>query len=145
MTRKEELIKTIENAIECNHRYIGIEVRDSRLKESEIIINPRRNFKEKLEYYKKAYDDDLKLKACSDISIVSFSSAHAYFRLQRDSTRDRWGKRFEKEERLIKLIVNVEGITDTETIDKLALEIAEYDDEKLDKELDFYLEMYIDK
>lgn len=145
MTRKEELIKTIENAIGCNHRYIGIEVRDSRLKESEIIINPRRNFKAKLEYYKKAYDDDLKLKACSDISIVSFSSTHSYFRLQRNSTRDRWGRRFGKEERLIELIVNVEGIADTETIDKLALEIAEYDDEKLDNDLDFYLEMHIDK
>lgn len=145
MTRKEELIKTIENAIECNHRYIGVEVRDSRLRESEIIINPRRNFKDKLEYYKKAYDDDLKLKACSDISIVSFSSRHAYFGLQRESTRNRWIKRFEKEDKLVRLIIEVEGITDTETIDKLALEIAEYDDEKLDRDLDFYLEMYIDK
>ncbi len=145
MTRKEELIKTIENAIECNHRYIGVEVRDSRLRESEIIINPRRNFKDKLEYYKKAYDDDLKLKACSDISIVSFSSSIAYFKIQRETTRLNWAMRFEKEERLKELIIYVEGIADIETIDKLALEIAEYDDEKLDRDLDFYLEMYIDK
>lgn len=38
----------------------------------EIIINPKTNFKAKLEYYAKAYNDDLTLKANPNIKIVYY-------------------------------------------------------------------------
>ncbi|MDU2672631.1 MAG: hypothetical protein E7C49_11530 [Clostridium sp.] len=40
---------------------------------SELILNPNVNFDTKLEYYKKAYDFELNLKACKDIKIVGFT------------------------------------------------------------------------
>ncbi|MED4883115.1 hypothetical protein [Bacillus smithii] len=39
----------------------------------EIIINPKENFKAKLEYYAKAYNDDLTLKANPNIKIVYYN------------------------------------------------------------------------
>lgn len=38
----------------------------------EIIINPHYNFKKKLAYYQKAYNNDLTLKANPDIRIVAY-------------------------------------------------------------------------
>lgn len=39
----------------------------------EIIINPKENFAEKLEYYKKTYDDNLVMKNNQNIKIVSYN------------------------------------------------------------------------
>jgi hypothetical protein len=41
--------------------------------EPEVIINSKLNFESKLNYYSKAYDEDLRLKANPDIRIVSFN------------------------------------------------------------------------
>lgn len=38
----------------------------------EIIVNPKKNFKSKLEYYEKAYNEDLTLKNNTDIRITGF-------------------------------------------------------------------------
>jgi hypothetical protein len=41
--------------------------------EPEIIINPRRNFEMKLSYYGKAYNENLELKANTDIKITKYA------------------------------------------------------------------------
>lgn len=51
-------------------KYIAIFIKMPGCDKPEIIINPSENFDSKLEYYMKAYNDDLTLKACNDISIV---------------------------------------------------------------------------
>jgi len=38
----------------------------------EIIINPKENFDAKIDYYSKAYDEDLTLKSCPSIKIVYY-------------------------------------------------------------------------
>lgn len=48
---------------------IHVQVEDN---EPEIIINPKANFKAKLTYYAKAYNNDLTLKANPDIKIVKY-------------------------------------------------------------------------
>ncbi|WP_226035718.1 hypothetical protein [Aquibacillus saliphilus] len=45
--------------------------------EPEIIINPKENFQAKLDYYAKAYDNDLTLKTNKNIKIVNFDFVEA--------------------------------------------------------------------
>jgi len=58
--------------------YIGIKIQMDGFPEPEIIINPLANYDAKLEYYKKAYNDDLTLKAFSGIKIIDFSYGSSY-------------------------------------------------------------------
>ena len=53
-------------------------------KDSEVIINPNANFDNKLEYYKKAYNDDLTLKSFNGIKIIGFSYGDTYDEIEMD-------------------------------------------------------------
>ena len=69
MINKEFLIEQFEKAMKdkkCVYVIVNI------FGNEEIIINKAENVKSKLEYYKKAYDDNLVLKTNKDIEIVSF-------------------------------------------------------------------------
>lgn len=55
-------------------KYIGVKISMSTLDEPEVIINPIENAEKKLEYYKNAYTEDLRLKAApEDIFISGFT------------------------------------------------------------------------
>ena len=69
-------------AIETHEEYIGIRIEMPNLELPEVIINPRKNFKEKLEYYLSAYDNDLKLKSCKNIKITGFMYGSNYQEIQ---------------------------------------------------------------
>lgn len=75
MENLEECFKT---AIENNSKYIAVKIETRGLEGAEIIINPRCNFEAKLEYYKKAYTDDLVLKTYDGIRIIGFCDSDTF-------------------------------------------------------------------
>lgn len=69
----EELEKGFEFIMESsNAKGIAVHIEMPDLEKPEIIMNPKENFAKKLEYYKKAYTDDLKLKTFDKIKIVGY-------------------------------------------------------------------------
>lgn len=77
----KELECCFESAIKDGAKFIGVEVETRGSKANEIIINPRENFRDKLEYYKKAYNDDLTLKSYDGIRIVNCEYGDDYIDL----------------------------------------------------------------
>ena len=75
-SKKQKLIDTFNYAIDNNYKFIVLDltVPNSDVYETIIVRNP--NFKNKLEYYKNAYDDDLKLHACKDIEIMHLTATN---------------------------------------------------------------------
>ena len=75
-SKKQKLIDTFNYAIDNNYKFIVLDltVPNSDVYETIIVRNP--NFKNKLEYYKNAYDDDLKLNACKDIEIMHLTTTN---------------------------------------------------------------------
>jgi len=67
----ERLERLLNEAKESNARYFAIQVLIGGNPSNEIIINQRESFDEKLAYYKKTYDEDLKHKF-ADIWITDF-------------------------------------------------------------------------
>lgn len=67
---KKEFVKQYEGAMRQGYRYIGVEVMVEGNTEPEYIINKASNFNSKLEYYKKAYNDNMQLIANNSIAIV---------------------------------------------------------------------------
>lgn len=53
--------------------YIGVKIQMQGFEQPEVIINPFNNFDAKLDYYKKAYNDDLTLKTFNGIKIIGFT------------------------------------------------------------------------
>lgn len=71
--RLEHLENCFEYAKKENAKYIGVAIWTRGNEGLEIIINPGENFDKKLEYYKKAYNDNLVLKSYNGIKIVGFT------------------------------------------------------------------------
>ena len=67
---KKEFVKQYKDAMCQGYRYIGVEVMVEGNTDPEYIINKASNFNSKLEYYKKAYKEDLHLKTFDGIQIV---------------------------------------------------------------------------
>lgn len=85
MINMEALQYIFEKAIKDNSEYVAIKVSMQGFDGCEIIINPRENFKAKLNYYKNAYNDDLTLKTFNGIKIIdatygSMSNIEKYFK-----------------------------------------------------------------
>lgn len=70
MTRKEQLLRDFEESKERKTVWVSVTVPDC--PELEVISNPRENFSSKKDYYDKAYDDNLILKANPGIRIISW-------------------------------------------------------------------------
>lgn len=69
----KELIELIEEAISNPYtKYIAVRIHMDGFPKDEIIINPIQNAKDKLEYYKNTYDDNLVHKHSPIIRIVDF-------------------------------------------------------------------------
>lgn len=73
MTNKQKLTNCFNNAIARKAKYIGVAVVNENYPGVEVIINPNENFRDKLEYYHNAYDDNLELKTYSAIKITAFT------------------------------------------------------------------------
>ncbi|WP_206460420.1 hypothetical protein [Anaerovorax sp. IOR16] len=68
MTKKEIFLQEFDK----DHNDVVVEVTVPNCPRTELIINPKENFKGKKEYYDKAYNDDLELKSFDQIKIVSY-------------------------------------------------------------------------
>jgi hypothetical protein len=71
-TPLDSLEVTFKEAKEQNKKYIAVMVAMPNCPKNELIINERENFDSKLNYYKKAYDDQLHLKTFNAIQITGF-------------------------------------------------------------------------
>ena len=64
--------------------YVGIKITVPNSEVCEVIINPTGNFDNKLEYYKRAYNEDLTLKTFNKIKIVGFTWGNQYAEIEQD-------------------------------------------------------------
>lgn len=71
-----------DEAIKQNSKFIGVAIETRGNKDIEVIINPRANFENKLEYYLSAYNEDLTLKSYDGIKIVGFTYGDSFNDLQ---------------------------------------------------------------
>lgn len=76
------LEKCFDTAIRTDAVFIGVSVNIPGCINDEVIINAHTNFKEKLAYYKTAYDENLIHKFNTAISITGFAYADSYAALQ---------------------------------------------------------------
>ena len=86
MTRKDILVGCFENAFECDMEYVGLLVQSPN-DILEMIIIPNEFILDKLEYYEKAYDDDLCLKTCKEVKIINFTCADSLDDIETDFLR----------------------------------------------------------
>lgn len=78
-----DLIKYFAEAEYSNAKYIGVKVNMIDLKECEVIINPRENFRKKMLYYIKNYDSDLRLKNAPDkVKIVRCAYGNSFSEIE---------------------------------------------------------------
>ena len=73
MSKKQQLEQLFIDAWRNKANYIGIFVEMPGFEKPELIINHISNFKNKLEYYQEAYDENLVLKSNNKIRITDFS------------------------------------------------------------------------
>jgi hypothetical protein len=82
---KEMLEKCFKRAMQDKSDYVGVAIKMPFSDGLELIINPRSNFRSKLEYYQQAYDDNLEHRNAEGIRIVGFSHGD-FLQLARDLT-----------------------------------------------------------
>lgn len=61
-----------QEAINLKAKFIAVKIKMEGFNKPEIIINQTENFRSKLNYYKKSYNNDLTLKSFFGIEIVDF-------------------------------------------------------------------------
>lgn len=71
-------------AKELNEKFVGIKIQMQGFEKPELIINQKENFDTKLEYYKKAYNEDLTLKAFNGIKIIGFTYGNEFQDIEKD-------------------------------------------------------------
>jgi len=84
-----DLEECIKSAKECMLEYIGVKIQMEGFREPEVIINPFNNFDAKLEYYKKAYNDNLILKTFNGIKIIDFTAGDDFNEIEEYLIRER--------------------------------------------------------
>lgn len=89
-------MNNLENCLgaakDTNARYIGVKVKMQGFPKPEIIINENENIESKLEYYKKAYNDNLTLKTFDGIKIIGFTFGDTFSEIEWDLHGDNDGK-----------------------------------------------------
>lgn len=84
----ELTIKNLEycfnKALKYNANYFGIKVQLEEKSYSEVIINERRNFEFKWDYYTKAYNEDLTHKHNEKIKIIGFTYGNTFEDIEKD-------------------------------------------------------------
>lgn len=76
------LVNMFGEARSLGANFIGVKIQMEGFEEPEVIINPSENFYTKLEYYKRAYNDDLTLKAFNGIKIIDVAYGEDYLEIQ---------------------------------------------------------------
>lgn len=79
---KKQFKEVFSQAIDKKYKYIAVYVKIKQSFYPEIIINYYDNFVDKYNYYLNAYDDELKLKACNEISIIDIKAVNELKELQ---------------------------------------------------------------
>ena len=74
----ENLEKCFYEASRQDKKYVGVKIQMQGFPKAEIIINENENFDSKLDYYKKAYNEDLTLKTFNGIRIVGFTYGDSF-------------------------------------------------------------------
>ena len=82
MLALKNLEKCFYGASQAEEEYVGVKIEMQGFPEPEIIINKSPNFDEKLAYYKKAYNEDLTLKAFNGIKIIGFTSGDTFAEIE---------------------------------------------------------------
>ena len=65
-------------AINLRAKFIAVKIKMEGFSKPEIIINQTENFESKLNYYKKSYSNDLKLRSFSGIEIIDFCYGNTF-------------------------------------------------------------------
>ena len=71
-------------AMKQHKNYVGVLIRMQGFPKPEIIINENANILVKLDYYKKAYNDDLTLKTFNGIKIIGFTHGDEFADIEYD-------------------------------------------------------------
>jgi hypothetical protein len=79
-----DLIERFDIAKNEGWKYIGVEIQMAGFLKPEVIINPIENYEKKLEYYKKAYNNDLTLRAFNGIKIIGVTFGDSYNNIEKD-------------------------------------------------------------
>lgn len=74
----DNLKECFKHAIANKIQYVAVVIETKGSIGGEIIINPNSNFKNKMEYYERAYTYDLTLKAFNGIKIVGFTYGNSF-------------------------------------------------------------------
>ena len=81
-------IQNLENcfntAKRLGYNYVAVKVDMQGFEKPEIIINSSENFEEKLDYYKKAYDENLILRSFNGIRIIGFTYGDTFESIEED-------------------------------------------------------------
>ncbi|MGE7305796.1 hypothetical protein ACQKJG_18405 [Priestia megaterium] len=80
-TKMDNLIREFQDAVGSQSKFIAVAVRIGDMKTKEVIINSVDSAEEKLEYYVKTYDQNLKHRF-ADVEIVDCAFGNDFFDLQ---------------------------------------------------------------
>lgn len=80
----ENLEKCFCEASKQGKKYVGVKIKMQGFPKPEIIINENDNFDSKLDYYKKAYNEDLTLKTFNGIKIIGFTYGDSFKDIEED-------------------------------------------------------------
>lgn len=78
------LVNNFEYAKDSGVKYVGVAIAMQGFEKPEIIINAKENFDTKLDYYQKAYNNDLTLKTFNGIRIVGFTYRDTFEEIEED-------------------------------------------------------------
>lgn len=74
----KDLENCFETAIRLSYTYVAVKIDIVGFEKPEIVINSKENFEDKLNYYKKAYDEYLMLVNNPNIRIIGFAAADTF-------------------------------------------------------------------
>lgn len=74
----KDLENCFETAIKLSYTYVAVKIDIVGFEKPEIVINSKENFEDKLNYYKKAYDENLMLVNNPNIRIIGFAAADTF-------------------------------------------------------------------
>ena len=74
----KDLENCFETAMKLSYTYVGVKIDIVGFEKPEIVINSKENFEDKLDYFKKAYDENLMLVNNPNIRIIGFAAADTF-------------------------------------------------------------------
>jgi hypothetical protein len=78
----KQMLEGLEKFFNSGDAFVGVQLTIPNTRGYEVIINPKENFKEKLSYYQKTYDEFGVHKHIPQIKIVNYSSGNTFQEVQ---------------------------------------------------------------